>query len=295
MLTNKFTWVQKGLLGAGLLLSGLTQALEISVGDYEPLPDQLNLAIVYLNTTSSSSLYADGKEVDGDFQLDTNVALLRVLHNIELPNGVMMEPQVVIPYGSVSTSGDQGQALGDSDGLGDIVLGLPFKWTLDNGQKDVFALAPFVYVPTGDYDKDRAVNFGENRWRFLLQSTYIKHFNEKWALDSAVDVTYHTTNDSYMGNSEEKKSLRYELQSYLRYAPSGKTMFGLGLGHINGAETEVDDVKQDNALATTYFRATASHFVAPDWQLQGLLGKDLKVEQGFKQGTQFQLRIVKVF
>ena len=277
------------------LLSPSALALEISPGDYEPLPDQLNLAILYLNTTSGSDLYSNGKKVSDDFKLETNVAIVRLLHNIDLANGVKMEPQVVIPYGSLTTSG-AANVLGDADGLGDIIFGLPFKWTLAGDSKNVFALAPFVYAPTGAYDKDQALNMGDNRWRFLLQSTYIHHFNAQWALDSAIDVSKTTANDEFNGGqSTLKQSTRYELQSYLRYDLGGGSLLGAGFGHISGAERNVDGVDQNDALSTTYFRATLSHFVAPTWQLQGLLGKDVKVEEGIKQDFQGQLRITHVF
>ncbi|MCY0966297.1 transporter [Parathalassolituus penaei] len=280
---------------AALLASPLSQALEISPGDYEPLPDQLNLAILYLNTTSGKELYSDGKKVNDNFKLDTQVAIVRLLHNIDLANGVKMEPQVVIPSGSLKTSGDA-DVLGDASGLGDIIFGLPFKWTLEGDSKNVFALAPFVYAPTGNYDKDQALNMGENRWRFLLQSTYIHHFNSQWALDSAVDVSKTTTNSDFNGGqSDLKQATRYELQSYLRYDLGGGNLLGAGFGHIGGAEREVDGVNQDDALSTTYFRATLSYFVAPQWQLQGLVGKDVKVEEGIKQDFQGQLRITRVF
>lgn len=292
--TSSTRFVSASLLGAGLLASVATHALEITPGDYEPLPDQLNLAILYLNTTSGSDLYADGKKVSDNFTLDTQVSIVRLLHNIDLASGVKMEPQVVIPYGSLQTSGDA-NVLGDASGLGDIILGLPFKWTLDNSSKDVFALAPFVYTPTGQYDKNQALNMGENRWRFLMQSTFIHHFNSRWALDSAVDVSWVTANSDYNGSSELKQGMRHELQSYLRYAINDKTLLGAGLGHVGGAEKTIDGIDQNDAMSTTYFRSTLSYFVAPQWQLQGLFGKDIKVKEGIKQDSQLQLRITRVF
>lgn len=284
-----------GLLSAGLLYSVSTQALEISVGDYEPLPDQLNLAILYLNTTSGSDYYNKGKKVSDNFKLDTQVAIVRLLHNIELSNGVMMEPQIVVPYGSLTTSGEA-NVLGDADGQGDAILGLPFKWTLNTANKDVLALAPFLYTPSGNYDKSQELNMGENRWRLLLQSTYIRHFNAHWALDSAADASWYSANNDYQnGTSKLEQGMRYELQSYLRYKMDDNTMLGAGLGHIGGAERRINGVSQNDSQSTTYLRATISHFVAPQWQLQGLFGKDLEVKQGIKQDTQFQLRIVRVF
>ncbi|MNF05003.1 hypothetical protein D3C80_2046400 [compost metagenome] len=56
-----------------------------------------------------------------------------------------MSPQVLLPFGQINASGDIG-ALGDTKGVGDLIVTAPLKWVLPTANKDVFGLAPYLSV-----------------------------------------------------------------------------------------------------------------------------------------------------
>ncbi|RMN53250.1 Putative MetA-pathway of phenol degradation [Pseudomonas syringae] len=158
------------------------------------------------------------------------------------------------------------------------------KWTLSTAHKDVFSLAPYLYAPTGSYDNDDALNLGENRWRLLLQAAYIHYFNEKWALNTAADVSWFSHNTDYgPGSATLEQKTRYEYQAYLRYNLSPQTHFALGGGYINGGENRVGGINQDDRLSTTYIRMSATHMLTTSVQIQAVIGRDVEVEQGFRR------------
>lgn len=271
------------------------QALEITAGDYEPLPAGMNALLLYFQHAESTDFYQQGNKVSDRFKLRTDVSLLRYIHSVGLGDNVVVEPQFILPYGHLQAGGDA-SALGSTTGTGDLILGAPVKWTLSTTHKDIFSLAPYVYLPTGSYDRNDALNLGENRWKLLLQTAYIHHFNAQWALDTAADVTWFGRNSDYGSNGDTlKQNARYEYQAYLRYNLSPATQFAVGGGRIEGGRSRVDDVSLDDRTDTTYVRAMATHMLTQTVQMQVEVGRDIEVEQGFKEKARLNLRLAKLF
>jgi hypothetical protein len=192
----------------------------------------MNALLVYFQHANSSDYYQQGHKVSDRFKLSTDVSLLRYIHSIGLAEGVAVEPQAILPYSHLRASG-KASSLGETTGTGDLILGAPVKWTLDTAHKDIFSVAPYLYVPTGSYERGDALNLGENRWRLLLQSAYIHHFNEQRALDTAADVSWFSHNDDYNRDGATlKQQARYEYQAYLRYNLTPRTQFAVGGGRL---------------------------------------------------------------
>lgn len=283
------------VLVLGVLPFVKTQALEVSPGDFEPLPAGADAVLFYYQHAQRSDLYQDGHKTSDNAKLSSDVGILRYIHAIRLAENLSWEPQVLLPFGYMNASGDVG-ALGDTHGVGDPIITAPFKWTLPTANKDVFALAPYLYIPIGSYDRKDALNLGENRWRATLQAAYIHHFSTQWALDTVADVSWVSTNNDYgPARAKLEENTRYEYQTAVRYNWTPSTTFALGGGYVTGAATSIDGVDQHDGVSTSYARFTVTHFVDPTLQLQAQLGKDIEVEQGFKEGARLNLRVLKVF
>lgn len=294
---QRLNLVARSVLASSTMLcwSTVTHALEITAGDYEPLPPGMNVLLVYAQHAESSDFYSNGNKVSDDFRLKTDVSLLRYIHSFALSNNAVIEPQFILPYGHLKAGGEA-SALGQTTGAGDLILGAPVKWTLATANKDVFSVAPYLYLPTGSYENDDTLNLGENRWRLLLQAAYIHHFNARWALDTAADVSWFSDNDDYGSGSDTlEQKTRYEYQAYLSYKVSPQTRFAIGGGHIDGGENRVGGVNQDDQLSTTYLRVSATHMLTPSIQVQAVLGKDVEVEEGFREKARLNLRLAKLF
>ncbi|XAW87440.1 transporter [Vibrio sp. CDRSL-10 TSBA] len=285
------------MLKAGVATMALTSvsalALEISPGDYELLPDGKTAVLTYLQASHSDSLYADDKRLAGDNKLSTQSALLRVIHAWHPQENWSIEPQAILPFASVKAYGDM-SFLGDASGSGDLIIGAPVKYAPDG--KNVWSLAPFIYLPTGSYSEQDAINIGSNNFHLLLQAVWIHHFSDKLAFDTAADVSWATDNNDFGANSSTlSQDARFEYQAYLRYHFSPLTHIGFGGGWISGGETKVDGVAQNDRLDTVYARASVTHFVTPNWQVQLSAGRDISVTQGFKQDANVSLRLGYIF
>jgi len=173
-----------------------SQAIEVAPGDFEPLPAGANALLLYYQHADRSDLYQNGHKVSDDARLSSDIGILRYVHAIGLSENLSWEPQILLPFGQMNASGDIG-ALGDTRGIGDPIITAPLKWTLPTANKDIFALAPYLYFPVGSYDKNDALNLGENRWRATLQAAYIHHFSPKWALDTVAEASWVSANNDF--------------------------------------------------------------------------------------------------
>ena len=282
-----------------LTLSTLLPALhanagEVAPGDYEQYPVGATIGAIYYQHATTDSAYANGHKASSDFRVTSDVGILRLLHVYALSDTVTIDPQFLLPFGHVSGAGDA-SALGSTRGVGDLILTAPVKWRF-NEARDTLSIAPYVYVPSGTYDKDDALNLGENRWKFELQSAYVKHFTEKWAMDLVGGATWYGDNTDYGANADRlKQDVSYAAQIMGRYMPDATTTFGIGLGRTWGGETNVEHVNQDNELGTTNLRLTATKFVTPTDQVQLQLGKDLSVDNGTREDFRMNLRYAHIF
>lgn len=270
------------------------QAAEVSPGDYEQFPAGATIGVVYYQHANTDNLYASGKKVSNDFNVTSDVSILRLLHVYEINDRLVVDPQFLLPFGRVSGSADA-SALGDTRGVGDLILTAPLKYRL-NEDKDTLSATAYLYVPIGTYDKNDALNLGENRWKVDYQAAYITHFNDKYALDIVGDVIWYGNNNDYGSNSSRmEQDTSYGLQVMGRYNLTPQTNLALGFGHNWGGKTEIDNVSQNNRIETTNFRLTATTFIAPKDQLQIQLGKDLSVDNGAAEDFRFNLRIAHIF
>lgn len=276
-------------------LSQSAAALEVTAGDYEALPAGSNIAMLYYQYAERKDSYASGNKVSGNFDMTSNVALARYIHVLKLSDSAVLDPQFILPLGTLRTAGDA-SVLGDASGTGDLIVGAPVKFILDQNTRDVFSIGPYLYLPTGTYDSNKLLNLGENRWKVLLQLAYIRHFNADWALDLVGDVTINGNNTDYTAtHATMKQAPRYEVQAHLRYNLSPATALSVGVGSVRGGETEVNGVKQGDQINTQYARMTVTSFIRPDIQLQFQYGQDLSVENGLKERNRLNFRIAKLF
>ncbi|MFZ6049574.1 transporter [Pseudomonas sp. CR3202] len=269
-------------------------AAEVAPGDYEQYPVGATIGALYYQHATTDSMRYHGRKASSDFNLTSDIGILRLLHVYQLSESVTIDPQFLLPFGTVSGSGNA-SALGDASGVGDLILTAPVKILL-NSARDTLSANAYLYVPSGDYDKDDPLNLGENRWKVDFQAAYIKHFLDKWAIDLVGDAIWYGDNDDYGPNSavlEQKTS--YGAQAMLRYMPDPTTTFAVGVGHLWGGETRVDGVDNDDASRTTNFRLTATKFFTAQDQLQIQLGRDLSVENGPREDFRLNLRYARVF
>lgn len=281
-------------LALGTLFASSASAFDVDAGDYTALPAGTTLAAVYFQHASRDALYANGDKLPGSNRLDSDVGILRGVHYMNV-GGFIIDPQFLLPFGSLKGK-DSLAALGQESGFGDLILATTL-WLVNKPERSTyFGITPFLQLPTGDYDKNRALNLGENRWRLTLQGGYITPLADKLLLDVIGDVTVYGKNDDF-GPSGAKmtQKAQYQLQTYLRYNLTPSWDVRLGLSYVAGGETEIDNVAQNNRQRTSKFTVGSGYFITPTLQFLANYGRDISVENTFREDNRFNLRLLTLF
>lgn len=116
---------------------------------------------------------ADSKRSTG---LKSDTSILRLIHFTEIA-GVTVDPQILIPYAHIYDAKLGGQGLGSASGFADPIVGATF-WVVNQPGAGVsgryVGITPLVTIPVGEYDKDKGLNVGGNRWVGDLQVGWIE-------------------------------------------------------------------------------------------------------------------------
>ncbi len=267
-------------------------AQAIDAGDYVPAPPGTQLALAYVQYSHSGALYAKGKKVDDKAELDTAIGILRYVGFSKIA-GMTFDYQVLQPYGRLSGGGSTA-ALGTTSGLADTILVATLWVHNDPASKSYFGITPYVYLPTGDYDRSRALNLGENRWKGSMQAVYSKGFGDHFVAELAGDAMIYGKNDDNVGGVLKQKA-QYRVQGFARYLIDPKNELNARLMYVTGGETKIAGIDQDNVTRTLSVLGTWRYSISPKWQLMTQIGTDLSVYNGFGEGARAQLRILRAF
>lgn len=291
--------VTQGRALAVIILCGVLQsvpatAADVLPGAYTALPVGVNVLQAFYTHIERDSQYIDGHKRPIDARLESDVYQLRY-HRIFDVGGYAVNSNIIVPYGQLEGKRDL-SSLGKEDGLGDVVLNTIVWLVNDPKTRTYFGISPYVFLPTGDYDNDRRLNLGENRWKFVLQAGYTTSLTDNLLFDLTGDVTLYGKNDDFGASSAElKQDAAYQAQTYLRYKLSPAVEAHAGLSHVWGGETEINGVQQGNELRTTKYMLGASYLFRPTTQLLAQFSRDVSVENGFKESGKFVLRFTQLF
>lgn len=161
-----FSAAMLGSLGAGSAL-----AADAQPRDFLPAPAGTHLGLLYyLYGKSNTFVDADGNEIPGS-GLDTNIGIARYVYFFDIGN-MRADINVVQPFGGLSNMSIGGAPIESNDfALGDTSI-VATVWPLNDPERNrYFAVATYLTLPTGEYDRDVA-SLGSNRWSVTVQPAY---------------------------------------------------------------------------------------------------------------------------
>lgn len=289
--------VRHALTAAVLALAAFcgkpAMAIDVDAGDYTALPAGTNLGLLYYQHVERDRIYAGGNRVSGG-NLDSDVGIARYVHYMKLGN-FTVDPQFLLPFGTLRGTNSL-SALGNTTGVGDLILAATVWVMNDPGSKRYLGITPFIYVPTGSYNDSRALNLGENRWKFALQAGYITPLVDRFTLDLVGDVTVFGHNTDYTAaHATMTEDPLVQMQAWLRYNVTDSFDVRAGLSYSMGGLMHVNGVSQGNRINTSKFSVGFAWFPAKTWQVLGTYGNDISVHNGPLESTRVNLRVMKIF
>lgn len=291
---SRARFVSGVLTVVGLVTSVSVKAQAIDAGDYVPAPDGTQLGLVYLQYAHSGAVYAHGQKADDKASLDSAIAIMRYVGFTKIA-GHTLDYQVLQPYGTI-WSGGSTASLGKTTGFADTIL-VSTLWLHENAKTGTyFGVTPYLYLPTGNYNHAQSLNLGENRWKGSFQAVLSQKLSKQFIAEVAGDVMIYGNNSNYgIASQTLSQKPTFRVQGFARYLLNDKNELNLRLMYVGGGRQSVARVDQDNVARTTSLLGTWRTMLSPKWQLMTQVGGDLHVENGFKEGSRVQLRILRIF
>jgi len=189
-------------LALWMLLAIPAIAHAVNSRDYIPLPQNTFLFCTYFKHISANSLFSNGKKVSNDFNFTENLGILRPVYYTTIgkalygDGGLTIDPQALIPFGEAHLDGEAvaGKQFSAS-GIADPTVFATF-WLVNAPKEKLWVgFSPYVSLPLGDFDKNRVLNLGNNRWAFKPELGIVKGFGEKTYLDVILNGEFYTKNN----------------------------------------------------------------------------------------------------
>jgi len=107
-----------------------------------------------------------------------------------------------------------------------------------------------VQAPFGQYDPNRLVNLGTNRWAFRPEIGISKAFDRLTA-EVMLSAALYTTNDDYFGGKTREQDPVYSSQLHLIYQFANGVWLAANATYYYGGRTTVGGVQQNDELGNS--------------------------------------------
>jgi len=113
-----------------------------------------------------------------------------------------------------------------------------------------------VRLPTGDYQEEKLLNLGQNRFAFRPQLGFM-HTRGNWTVDLTSEVAFYTENDEFFGGNKLEQDPLFIIYGSLTYTLSPGHWLAASVGYDTGGESTIngvdsDDHREDTGWALTY-------------------------------------------
>lgn len=115
-----------------------------------------------------------------------------------------------------------------------------------------------VSVPLGQYDPEKLINLGQNRWGFRPR-VGLSHTVKGWTLEGMASVWLYTENPDFYGGKTVTQDPLWSVQGNIIRVYRSGIWFGLGLGISRGGKVASDGVYGDSYKKNTRWAAVFSY------------------------------------
>jgi hypothetical protein len=184
---------------------------------------------------------------------------------------------------------------GDARGAMDMRLGLT-AWLINDREKAHYlGISGMLVAPTGRYDEHRALNPGENRWKYILYGGWQRDITPRLLFELAPEYVRYGDNDDYLGGRRLEQRDSWALTGYLRYRAAPALHLHVGAQINRGGETRIDGVDQHNPANNPRVMAGATFILPAGQQVIVRAARDTRIENGFRANHELALRYQKLF
>ncbi|NWE46772.1 transporter [Pseudomonas gingeri] len=243
--------------------------------DWQNIPIDLNMVFGYYNRVDTNTPIDTSLPLDG-LSLNADLYILRLARSFAV-DGRNSAIQIVQPYADVSASFDNARfftGTKHNGGMGDTqivlahnIFGGPAltQQEFANWTPETFLTgALWITTPTGDYDKNRVINIGSNRWAIKPELGFGTPFGPTW-LEINTWVSLFGDNKDYHGDSKLEQKPLYAIEGHYSYTINRALWASLDATYSRGGETKIDGDWQDNKQENALLGASVGFMLSPQF------------------------------
>lgn len=249
LIGNKVLLILTALLA--LCWAGSAYSQDAEPRRWTPLPTGVNFGGVIYSYTDGDIFFDPILRIE-DGTYETHTAVLSYMRTLDFL-GKSARVDFILPYASGRWQGDvngefthiRRRGPGDARARFSVLLyggpaETPQEFATSKKSDTVVGAALAVTMPTGDYNSERLINLGSNRWTFRPQLG-VTHTWGKWTCELTGSVYFYTDNNQFFQETRLETDPLLEVQAHLIYSfrpglwTSLSTAYGWGgEGTING-------------------------------------------------------------
>jgi len=227
------------------MMSNITFAIDLQPGEIKAPAGTFNAAQMSYVYVEKGDKYTHGSKTSSTSNIKQNAFLLRISHAFEI-NQI---PAIVYAASTINHLENRdipNAANTNSNGIGDTTLVFALWPYVDRAKEEYLGLATYLTLPTGEYDKNSAVNIGSNVYQTAFQAGYQRKLIDNVNWMSALDVVLASDNKQFLGNNKLEKDPLYNFQTGLQYVFNPTYSASVGYFYTVGGESTVNSIDQGN-------------------------------------------------
>jgi hypothetical protein len=119
----------------------------------------------------------------------------------------------------------------------------------------VAGAAVAITLPLGDYETDKLLNLGQNRFAMRPQLGVV-HTRGPWSYELSGSVFFYTDNNEFVGTTREQDPL-LAVQSHLIYASPRGWWAAISAAYDEGGESRIDGASRDDRRRDLFYGVSA--------------------------------------
>ncbi|HKE92936.1 MAG TPA: transporter [Povalibacter sp.] len=245
-----------GLL-AILALCGAAHAQDLEPRAYSNAPVGMNFLIAGYGHSEGNLLFDPSVPVEGASAM-VDVGVFGFAHTLGIA-GRSGKFAIVAPYAALDAQGlvngeyQQRNVTGFADPTLAFSINfsgapaLNFEEFRRYRQSTIFGATFKVTVPVGQYDADRLLNIGTNRWSFRPEIG-VSHAMGSWILEGSLAACWYETNDEFFRGQRLEQDPIYAAQAHVVYDIKPGLWIALDSTYYTGGMSTIDGVRKNNEL-----------------------------------------------
>lgn len=266
------------LVASYLMLASAAHAQELTPRAYWPLPKDTNVLVLSYQRSSGDIITDPSLPVTG---VDSDIDALQVSYQRSLGLfGRSANLQLSLPYSNADTEGfaegmfRNREMSGAADARARISINLKGAPSMDRAglqtlfrnPETIVGASVLLQLPTGEYDADKLINLGTNRWSIKPAIGVIWPIHPTWLLEVEVGSWIFGDNNEFLGTTREQNPVLSAEVHLVKHVRQGMWVsldanYYVGGRTIVGGESRGDSQRNSRAGATMLFPFKGGHAI----------------------------------